>query len=182
MILNYDIFFNLFLHAYIKTACNLRILNKQTYKICDKHVLTSKLHYNVIFDSFTEWLNLYYEDYIKYNFPYNNYNDAVNKAIDIMNVARPSKLNIHVRISIRNHLIYKLLSINKSNYNTITFHINTNNISIRMIKLTALKRSYRQYDDYMIHCTRDAFLYYLTVILYDNKYDKIINDNMEEFL
>jgi hypothetical protein len=50
-----DIFTNLFLHADIKTACSLRILNTQTYHYCDQHLLLSKLIEPVPFSNFKEW-------------------------------------------------------------------------------------------------------------------------------
>jgi hypothetical protein len=178
-----DIFTNIFLQADFKTTCYLRILSKQTYDYCDKHLLTSKLTYPVSFKCFSEWLRIYHDDKVKVNYPsiYYNYDKAIEQAEYIMALAKSSDLNIYVRISIKNHLIYKLLGIDRSNYNTITFHVNKNIISFRMLKLCELSRTLYG-DERAIVCTNDAFLHYLTVIAYDHKYDKIIDSQRRHFL
>ena len=176
-----DIFTNIFIQADIKTACNLRLLCNQTYAYCDTYVLSLKLKQPIIFDNFTDWLLVYHNDYVKYHYPSKyNYDEAITQANYILTLAKSINNNIYVRISIRNHLIYKLLGINKRNFNTITFHINTNVISFRMLKLCELTKTL--YYDNTIECTDNAFLHYLTVILYDHKYDKIINHRQQHFL
>lgn len=202
-----DIFTNLFLQADIKTTCNLRILSKQTLEYCDKHLLMSKLNTAALFESFQSWLKIYHDDNAKqytskyfYNrakwdkSKYNNnqalYNDDQSKYYDdcIINAQnmiikqKNNGMDIYVRISIKNHLIYKLLNIDRSNYNTITFHIELNKISFRMLKLSALTQTLYPDYDYCITVTDNAFLHYLTVMIYDGQYDKIVDKHQWHLL
>jgi hypothetical protein len=195
-----DVFTNLFIHADIKTACNLRMLSKQTLSYCDKYVLMSKLKYETLFESFQSWLKIYHDDYAKQytskffsnkakwnTSKYHNnqalynddqakyYDDCIINAQDMIMHQKNKGTDIYVRVSIKNHLIYKLLNIDRSNYNTITFHTKLNKISFRMLKLSALTQTLYPDYDYCITVTDNAFLHYLTVLIYDGQYDKIID-------
>ena len=166
-----DIFTNIFLQADIKTACNLRILSKQTYHYFDQHLLSSKLGIPFVGNSFKEWLIVYHDNQAKQCKSTRNYEQCKQLASNHIEHGKKNQSDIYVTGVARHHLIYKLLGMKEPNYNTITFHTNSNIISFG--KLLASKPVVSHPVNFT--CTIDAFIYYMAIIMYNHNYDALTN-------
>lgn len=191
-----DIFTNIFLHSDIQTIQSLIFVCKQLHHYYDNYLLTSKLlhdHMEVLpFNTFLEWSKIYHDGMIRKLKIYSNdyCNSLIKQAKNILKTAEIESIihkkqyNVHVRIPTgQSQLIYQLLEINmKNKCNTITFHVDTNIISFGMIKYTNFERDIqRTVPIFSIKVSYQALIHYLTVILYEGHYEKIIDHQKETY-
>lgn len=190
-----DIFTNIFLQSDIKTIHHLIILNKQINAYChDTYLLNCKLLYNKMvllpFGNFIEWYKIYCDGIVR-KLPGHDYDKCMKYAKIILKTAEiESKIhaqayNVHVRLPTgKSLLIYELLNLNmKNKCNTITFYINAHKISFAMVKYTNFERDIVNILPIAERkVSYQALIHYLTVLLYEGYYEKIIDHKKESYM